>query len=96
MTDLDPLMKRSSPNTGDLLFYRAHGAGPHRGVTNSVSRSSDPQRTVSRVTTGIVIPLLIGLLATDVSGRTLVVCLALVVLAHLWFEQRLPPIQGQV
>jgi low temperature requirement protein LtrA len=65
-------------------------------VTGVASRSSDLQRTISRVTTGIAIPLLLGLLVTDVSGRTLVVYLALVVLAHLWFEQRLAPIQRHV
>jgi hypothetical protein len=63
-------------------------------LTGVVSHSSDRQRTISRVTTGIVLPLLLGLLATDLSGRTLVACLALVVLAHLYFERRLPPIQG--
>jgi hypothetical protein len=31
--------------------------------------------------------------ATDIGGRTLVVYLALVVLAHLWFERRLAPVQ---
>ena len=42
---------------------------------------------------GIAAPLLLGLLATAIGGRTLVVSLALIVLAHLWFERRLPPIQ---
>ncbi|MET7455195.1 low temperature requirement protein A [Streptomyces sp. NPDC005574] len=65
-------------------------------VTGVASRSSDTQRTISRVITGIAVPLLLGLLATGVSGRALVVCLALVVLAHLWFEQRSTPAQGQV
>jgi hypothetical protein len=63
-------------------------------VTGVASHSSDRQRTISRVITGIAVPLLLGLLATDVSGRTLVVYLALVILAHLWFEQRLAPIQS--
>ncbi|MCX5065963.1 low temperature requirement protein A [Micromonospora lupini] len=63
-------------------------------VTGVASRSSDLPRTISRVTTGIAAPLLLGLLATAASGRTLVVCLALIVLAHLWFERRLTPIQA--
>jgi low temperature requirement protein LtrA len=63
-------------------------------VTGVASRSSDRQRTISRVITGIVVPLLLGALATGVSGRTLVVSLALVLLAHLWFERRLAPVQA--
>jgi hypothetical protein len=60
------------------------------------SHSSDLQRTASRIITGTAVPLLLGLFATDVGGRTLVVCMALVVLAHLWFERRLAPIRGHV
>jgi low temperature requirement protein LtrA len=60
-------------------------------VTGVASHSSDLPRTISRVTTGIAAPLLLGLLATAVSGRMLVVYLALIVLAHLWFERRLGP-----
>jgi hypothetical protein len=63
-------------------------------VTGVASHSSDLQRTISRVITGIVVPLLLGLLATGVSGRILVIYLALLVLAHLWFERRLAPVQG--
>jgi low temperature requirement protein LtrA len=63
-------------------------------VTGVASHSSDLLRTISRVTTGIAAPLLLGLLATAVNGRTLVVYLALTVLAHLWFERRLTPIQA--
>jgi hypothetical protein len=63
-------------------------------VTGVASHSSDLQRTISRVTTGIAVPLLLGLLASDVSGRTLVVYLALVALAHLWFERRFAPDQA--
>ncbi len=63
-------------------------------VTGAVSHSADLHRTISRVTIGIAAPLLLGLLATDVSGVTLVVCLALLVLAHLWFERRAPPAQA--
>ena len=63
-------------------------------VTGVASHSSDLLRTISRVTTGIATPLLLGLLATAVSGRTLVVYLALVVLAHLWFERRLTPTEA--
>jgi low temperature requirement protein LtrA len=62
-------------------------------VTGVASHSSDLQRTISRVITGIVVPLLLGLFAAGVAGRTLVVCLAVVVLAHLWFERRLAPVQ---
>ncbi len=63
-------------------------------VTGIASHSSDLQRTTSRITTGIAVPLALGLFATDASGGTLVVVLALVVLAHLWFERRLAPVQG--
>lgn len=60
-------------------------------LTGIASHSSDLQRTVSRIVTGIVVPLLLGLLATAASGRTLVASLALVVLAHLYFESRWTP-----
>jgi low temperature requirement protein LtrA len=63
-------------------------------VTGVASHSSDPQRTISRVITGIVGPLLLGLLAAGVSARNLVVYLALVVLAHLWYESRSTPDPG--
>ena len=65
-------------------------------LSSVVRHGSDLQRTISRVITGIVVPLLLGLLVTGVAGRTLVVYLALVVLAHLWFERRLAPIQDPV
>ncbi|MET7684555.1 low temperature requirement protein A [Streptomyces sp. NPDC005423] len=65
-------------------------------VTGVASNSSDAQRTISRVITGVAVPLLLGLLASAVSSRTLVVCLALVVLAHLWFERQSAPAEGQV
>ena len=39
----------------------------------------------------IAAPLLLGPLATTVSRRTNVLYLALIVLAHLWFERRLAP-----
>lgn len=85
------------PDSGRWLLCGAMAAYFALGVVTGVaSRSSDPQRTISRVITGIAVPLLLGLLATDASGRTLVVCLALVVLAHLWFERRSVPAQGQV
>jgi hypothetical protein len=74
---------------GAVAAYFALGV-----VTGIASHSSDLQRTTSRVTTGIAVPLALGLFATDASGGTLVVVLALVVLAHLWFEQRLAPVQG--
>jgi low temperature requirement protein LtrA len=62
-------------------------------VTGVFSRSSDLQRTTSRVITGIALPLVLGVLGTDLSGRTVVICLAAVTLAHLWFERRLPPVR---
>jgi hypothetical protein len=76
---------------GAVAAYFALGV-----VTGVASHSSDLPRTISRVITGIVVPLLLGLLATGVAGRTLVVALALVVLAHLWFERRLAPAQPHV
>jgi VanZ family protein len=60
-------------------------------LTGVVSHSSDLPRTTSRIITGVVIPLLLGLLAVTVAGRTLVAALALLVVAHLWFEWRLAP-----
>jgi len=83
----DPL-----PEQGRWLLCGAVAAYFTLGVLTGVaSHSSDRQRTISRITTGIAAPLLLGLLATNVSGRTLVLYLALTVLAHLWFERRLPP-----
>ena len=80
----DPL-----PEHGRWLLCGAVAAYFTLGVVTGVaSHSSDLPRTISRVTTGIAAPLLLGLLATAVSGRTLVVYLALIVLAHLWFERR--------
>lgn len=85
----DPL-----PDQGRWLLCGAVAAYFTLGVVTGVtSHSSDLQRTISRVITGIVVPLLLGLFATGVAGRTLVVYLALVVLAHLWFERRLAPAQ---
>jgi hypothetical protein len=86
----DPL-----PGPGRWLLCGAVAAYFALGVVTGVaSHSSDLQRTVSRVITGIAVPLLLGLLASGVSGRTLVICLALVVLAHLWFERRYAPDQA--
>jgi hypothetical protein len=65
-------------------------------VTGVASHSSDLLRTISRIITGIAVPLLLDLLASNWSGRTVLVCLALVVLAHLWFESRAAPDQGRV
>ncbi len=64
-------------------------------VTGVVSRSSDLERAISRFTTGVAAPLLLGVLGTDVGGRTLVICLAILVLAHLGFESRLPPVRDR-
>jgi low temperature requirement protein LtrA len=88
----DPL-----PSQGRWLLCGAVAAYFTLGVLTGVaSHSSDLPRTVSRVITGIMVPLLLGLFATGVAGRTLVACLALVVLAHLWFERRLAPAQPAV
>jgi hypothetical protein len=88
--DSDPL---SGP--GRWLLCGAVAAYFTLGVATGVaSHSSDRQRTISRVTTGIAVPLLLGVLATGVGGRTLIAYLALVVLAHLWFERRLAPVQA--
>ena len=80
------------PAQGRWLLCGAVAAYFALGVATGVaSRSSDLPRTISRVTTGIAVPLLLGLLASDTNGRTLVIYLDLVVLAHLWFERRYAP-----
>jgi hypothetical protein len=93
---LSAVMKHGSdplPEQGRWLLCGAVAAYFALGVvTGVVSRSSDLQRTISRIVTGIVVPLLLGLFATGAGGRTLVICMASVVLAHLWFERRLAPI----
>ncbi|WP_410627029.1 low temperature requirement protein A [Amycolatopsis sp. cmx-8-4] len=76
---------------GAVATYFALGV-----ITGVASHSSDRQRTISRIITGIVVPLLLGLLAGGAGGRTVVICLALVVVAHLWFERRLAPVGGGV
>jgi low temperature requirement protein LtrA len=60
-------------------------------VTGVASHSSDRPRTISRIVTGVLLPLALGLLATHISGRTLTLSLAAVVLAHLYFERQSPP-----
>jgi low temperature requirement protein LtrA len=60
-------------------------------LTGIASHSADLQTTVARIITGIVIPLLLGLFGTHIAGRGLVVYLALVVLAHLFYERRTAP-----
>jgi low temperature requirement protein LtrA len=83
----DPL-----PGQGRWLLCGAVAAYFTLGVvTGAASHSSDLLATISRVTTGIAVPLLLGLLATGVAGRALVIYLALVILAHLWFERRVAP-----
>ena len=83
----DPL-----PGPGRWLLCGAVAAYFTLGVAAGVaSHSSDRMRTISRIITGIVAPLLLGLFATTVSGRLLVIFLALIVLAHLGFERRLAP-----
>ena len=47
------------------------------------------------VTTGIAVPLLLGVFAADVGGQALVIYVALVVLVHLWFERRLAQARPQ-
>lgn len=97
---LSAVMKHGSdplPEQGRWLLCGAVAAYFALGVVTGVaSHSSDLQRTTSRIITGIVLPLLLGLLATDVAGRTLVICMASVVVAHLWFERRLAPIGSGV
>jgi low temperature requirement protein LtrA len=76
------------PGPGRWLLCGAVAAYFTLGVATGIaSHSSDLPRTTSRITTGIAVPLLLGLLATRVEGRTLVIWLALVLLAHLWFER---------
>ncbi|OXM61172.1 low temperature requirement protein A [Amycolatopsis vastitatis] len=75
---------------GAVATYFALGV-----VTGVASHSSDLRRTISRTVTGIAVPLSLGLFATGTSGRMLVVWMAVVVLAHLWFERRLPPVRGR-
>lgn len=58
-------------------------------LTGVLSHASDLQQTVSRTTTGIIAPLLLGAFAAGSGARTLVIWLALIVLAHLFFEHRL-------
>ena len=85
----DPL-----PDEGRWLLCGALAAYFTLGVvTGVVSRSSDLPRTISRIITGIAVPVLLGLLGTELAGRTLVICLAVLVLAHLAFESRLPPVR---
>ena len=77
------------PGAGRWLLCGAIAAYFALGVTAGVaSHSSDRQQTVSRIITGIVAPLLLGLLGAGLGGRLLVVCLAALVLAHLYFERR--------
>ncbi len=97
---LSTVMKSGSdplPDQGRWLLCGAIAAYFALGVVTGVaSRSSNPLRTVSRIITGIALPLLLGLLATDVSGRALVICMALVVVAHLSFERHLAPVRGHL
>jgi hypothetical protein len=72
------------------LFRAGQTADCRKRLVDAVqlTRSELHPRTISRVVTGIAVPLLFGLPATDVSVRMLVVYLALFVLTLLWFEQR--------
>ncbi len=83
------------PDHGRWLLCGAVAAYFTLGVVTGVaSRSSDWQRTVSRVVTGVAVPLLLAVFATGTSGRSIVAYLALVVVAHLYFERRLAPVRG--
>lgn len=83
------------PDQSRWLLCGAVAAYFALGVLTSVaSHSSDRQRTLSRITTGIAVPLLLGLLVTDAGGRTIVLYLALIVLAHLYYERRLAPVRS--
>ncbi len=73
---------------GAIAAYFAVGV-----ATGVVSRSSDLPRTVSRVIIGVAVPILLGLLGSVLSGGILVICLAAVVLSHLWFERQLTPVE---
>ena len=72
---------------GALAGYFALGV-----ATGVVSHASDLQRTVSRIVTGVLTPILLAVFGAALSGLVLVVCLAVVVLSHLWFERRLAPV----
>jgi low temperature requirement protein LtrA len=60
-------------------------------VVEIVDAASETQFNIGLLVAGIAPFVLLGALATGVSGRTLVIYLALVVLAHLWFERRSAP-----
>ena len=79
-------------DAGRWLLCGAVAAYFALGVLAGVaSRSSDLPRTISRTITGIAVPLALGFLATDLSGRTIVIFLAVIVLAHLYYERRFTP-----
>lgn len=78
---------------GRWLLFGAVAAYFALGVlTGIASHSSTLPTTLSRITTGVAVPLSLGLFATEVSGRAIVTCLALVTLAHLHYERRLAPV----
>ena len=76
------------PDGGRWLLCGAVAAYFALGLFASVaSRGFHLAPATAWVITGLAIPLLLGLLAADVGGGALVVYVALVVLAHLWFER---------
>ncbi len=80
------------PDGGRWLLCGAVAAYFALGLVAGVaSRGFHLGPVIAWVATGIAVPLLLGLFAGDVGGRALVLYVALVVLAHLWFERRTTP-----
>ena len=80
------------PGPGRWLLCGAVGTYFALGLVAAVaSRGFHLAAAAVWVVTGIAVPLLLGWLAVDVDGRALVFYVALVVLAHLWFERRSAP-----
>ena len=84
------------PDQGRWLLCGAVAAYFALGLVASVaSHGFHLAPATAWVTTGIAVPLLLGVFAADVGGRALVIYVALVVLAHLWFERRLAQVHPQ-
>jgi low temperature requirement protein LtrA len=78
------------PDQGRWLLCGAVAAYFALGLVASIaSHGFHLAPATAWVTTGIAVPLLLGLLGADVDARPLVAYVALVALAHLWFERRL-------
>ncbi|MBT0770160.1 low temperature requirement protein A [Kineosporia sp. J2-2] len=71
---------------GAVATYFALGV-----VTGLLSEGPGLRPTLVWVVTGIVVPLLLGAFGGDRGGRNVVICLVLVMLAHLVFEHRRSP-----